>query len=143
MSTPATVNLTIVQGDDWAQTFQLLTCDETNPAATPTEIIGGPSTIGTATFTPVNLAGCQLKSQMRRTLTTNTKTTQTLLGEFTVEFVDRLNGVFSLVLPSVITQTLTPNDNAADNYDIQVTDIDGHIRTYITGSISIFPDFTR
>jgi len=133
MSQPIIFNITIVISDTFIQQYQLSTCNIANPTVKPTGILTGPLTIGSATFTPIDLTGSGVVSQIRRTIG---KTETELLG-FTVIINDAVNGLFTTTLTATQTGTLTINDKAVDTHYIQVTDTGGVVKTYITGDVQL------
>lgn len=139
MAKPQTVNLDIMRGDDFEQKFQLLTCDQENPTNYPEGLISGPTVIGGATFTPVDLTGCTILSQIRKT----PAYAASLLATFAVTINDAQNGIFTITLTNTQTLQLGQDDNTINRYDVQVTDVGGKIKTYVAGVVNVPMDISR
>lgn len=138
--TPSTVNLTIVKGDDFSQQFQLLECSTLTPSQLPTGILTtSPTVLGNATYTTKDLTGCTVASQIRKMVNKS----ETLLATFTVAVDNVTHGVFTLTLPNATTTTFILTEGATYAYDVQVTDTNGKITTYIAGEIELLNHQTR
>lgn len=137
--TPATVDLQVIRGDDFSQQFQLITCDKINPTTYPTGLITGATVVSGATFTPIDLTGSTILSQIRR----STAFSESLLATFTVTYDNRTQGLFTLSLSNTTTTTLASNDTATNRYDVQVTDAGNKVTTYLIGEVDITMDVSR
>lgn len=137
--TPASVDLQVIRGDDFSQQFQLVSCDQLNPTAFPSGLITGATVINGATFTPIDLTGSTILSQIRR----STAFAESLLATFTITYDNRTQGLFTLSLPNTTTTTLASNDSATNRYDVQVTDSGNKVSTYLIGEVDITMDVSR
>jgi hypothetical protein len=117
---PAEIDLTIYKGSTFSKTFQWKT--------------GTPAT-------PVNLTGCSLRMQIRKTAKSST-----VLAEFTSEnaklyFVDAASGIFKLDISATESSEFTFSEGV---YSIEVVYPDGIVvYRLIQGSIIAESEVTR
>jgi hypothetical protein len=133
MSHPSTVNISIVISDTFSQQYQLSTCSVSTPSIKPTSVLTGATTLGNATYTPIDLTGATITSQIRRTI----GSVETLLASITVNIDNAVNGLFTLSMTPTNTSLLKINENASDTYYVQVTDSNLVVTTYIVGSVTL------
>lgn len=137
--TPATIDLSIIRGDDFSLPFQIVTCDEINPSSSPTDILYAPTVIDGVTWTPLNLTTCNVMSQIRK----STAIAEVLAMSFTITLTNAAIGLYTMSLTNTQTSQLAMNDQVSYRYDTQVVTADGKITTYVIGAVNITLDVTR
>lgn len=121
MMLPATLDITVLRGDDFFLPFRLFTTAED----------------GTKTY--VDLTDCTVAAQAR----SDPDAVDTIVV-FEVDVdVDQVTnkGLLSLSLPHSATSVL-PSDSRG-GWDLQVTDLSGRVTTYVSGGFLVKGDFTR
>lgn len=84
----------------------------------------------------VNLTGCTVKAQVRRSAAANAA----IVFSFTIENLTPLLGKFDLVVEPAVTATLNIQ---LCPYDLEVTSADGTVTTWLAGNVSVVADVTR
>ncbi len=138
-NTPATIPIHIIRGDDFSLPFQICTCDKISPESAPNVLLTEATVIDGVTWTPLNLTGSTVQSQIRKT----TSFGEVLSVAFTVVVNDPMLGTYTLSLTNAQTTTLAINDQVSYRYDTQVVTADNKITTYVIGDVSITLDVTR
>lgn len=110
---PATVDLTIVRGDDFVQELKVSTGADAGSAV------------------PVDWTGCTGAAQIRPSAESASAV------DFTVTL--GASGAVSVTLPAASSATLA----SGGVWDLQVVDGAGKIRTWIRGQVSLIRDVTR
>ncbi len=113
MATPATLNLTEVQGDDWAITLVFQDADSY----------------------AVDLSTSTFLASIRRGMTKNSP----VEASFAIDDTNADTGVLILELPNADSSLL---GRAAYYWDLQETDADDKVITLIYGKITIINDVT-
>lgn len=111
MIQPGTYDITIQQGADWSKTFQLFDSNQD----------------------PVNLTAATVESEIW------TENKHSKLADFTVGWVDREIGKFSLSLSDATTLTLPETGY----YDIKVTDANGFSNYWVRGRAIVELGYTE
>ena len=105
MIQPGTYNITIQQNSNWDMIFQLQD-DNTDP---------------------IDLTGCVVDAEIW------TEGKRSKLADFTVTYIDRLDGKFKLSLDDSLTATLPESGY----YDIRVTNADGAAYYWVRGKATV------
>lgn len=111
MIQPGTYNIVIQQNADWEKTFQLF---DSNSDA-------------------VDLTGATVEAEIW------TEKKRAKLADFSVAWVDRSIGKFTLSLSDTVTSTLP----VSGYYDIRVTDADGFSNYWVRGQATIDTGYTE
>jgi len=117
MATPGTFNLEVYQGD--TAEFTLSFTRKTDDGSSE----------------PVDFTGATGLSQIRRAPRDPSK-----LAEFDVTFPDPVNGQVKMVLPANQSGLLGVQTGV---YDLQITDVDGRVRTWLAGTVTVTPGVSR
>jgi len=114
------------------------------PGNFPLEVYQGDTAEFTLSFTrknadgttePVDFTGAVGLSQIRRAPRDPSK-----LAEFEVTFPDAIGGVVKMVLPANQSGLLGVQTGV---YDLQITDVDGRVRTWLAGTVTVTPGVSR
>lgn len=111
MIQPGNYDITIQQGADWQKTFQLFDSNED----------------------PVDLTGATVEAEIW------TEGKRAKLADFTVAWVDRAIGKFTLNLSDTVTFSLTKSGY----YDIKVTDANGFSNYWVRGEAILDTGYTE
>jgi hypothetical protein len=117
MALPLNDSISIYRGDDFSRTYQIATGTASNAV-------------------PVNLTGCVIASQLRKT----EGSAGSPLATFNVTNRVDLDGTFTLTLSNAITAALRVSEAV---FDVQFTNPAGKVTTYIKGTAEVVADVTR
>jgi hypothetical protein len=92
--------------------------------------------------TPVNLTGCTLAAQLRRT-----PRAASVMATFALSITNPTGGIATMGLSAATTAALTCGDNATDSlssywWDLKLVDSTGKISSPLNGNVQVFREIT-